>query len=74
MADICIHRVTEKPEFTTTVHDYFVCTTISVQTEFGEETIKLFIDGDASYITSVNGKKIDKQFNKLAEWEMEENL
>ena len=40
MADICIHRVTEKPEFTTTVHDYFVCTTISVQTEvdFGKVT------------------------------------
>ena len=58
MADINIHRVTEKPEFTTTVHDYFVCTTISVKTEDGIDTIKLFIDGTDPFITSINGKKI----------------
>ena len=58
MADINIHRVTEKPEFTTTVHDHFVCTTIAVKTEDGTDTIKLFIDGTNSFITSVNGRKI----------------
>ena len=58
MADINIHRVTEKPEFTTTVHDYFVCTTISVKTEVGTDTIKLFSNDTNPFITSVNGKKI----------------
>ena len=58
MADINIHRVTEKPEFTTTVHDHFVCTTIAVKTEYGTDTIKLFSNDTNPFITSVNGRKI----------------
>jgi hypothetical protein len=58
MADINIHHVNEKPEFTTTVHDSFVCTTISVKTEVGTDTIKLFSNDTNPFITSVNGKKI----------------
>tara|TARA_Y100000310_G_scaffold204366_1_gene204631 strand:- start:130 stop:312 length:183 start_codon:yes stop_codon:yes gene_type:complete len=58
MADINIHRITEKPEFTTTVYDHFVCTSIDIKTEAGTETIKLFSDGTDPYITSINGKKI----------------
>ena len=56
MADINIHRVTEKPEFTTTVHDHFVCTTIAVKTEDGTDTIKLFIDGTDPYIFQIQLK------------------